>query len=60
MLAAPATASAGSERFPRDVLWGVARAGFQSEMGGRPANADRRTDWRRWTHDRANIAAGTT
>ena len=51
MLAAPGTASAaaGSERFPRDFLWGVATAGFQSEMGGRPAHADRGTDWWRWT-----------
>lgn len=56
VLAAPAGASA-AERFPRDFLWGVATSGFQSDMGGTPANADTRTDWWAWTHDRANIAA---
>ena len=58
MLALPAPASAGGDRFPRDFLWGVASAGFQSDMGGRPANVDRGTDWWRWTHDAANIEAG--
>ena len=59
-LALPATALAGEDRFPRDFLWGVASAGFQSEMGGTPANVDRRTDWFRWTHDAANIAGTAT
>jgi beta-glucosidase/6-phospho-beta-glucosidase/beta-galactosidase len=44
--------------FPRAFQWGVATAGFQSEAGGEPANADRRSDWWVWTHDRENIEAG--
>ncbi|HEX8205157.1 MAG TPA: family 1 glycosylhydrolase, partial [Solirubrobacteraceae bacterium] len=56
LLLAP-TASA-QEAFPDWFRWGVATAGFQSEAGGSPANADRRSDWWVWTHDRDNIAAG--
>src|SRR5215204_4545428 len=33
-------------------------AGFQSEMGGRPANVDRGSDWYVWTHDRENRRRG--
>jgi beta-galactosidase len=55
-LALPAAAEARD--FPRDFLWGTAISGFQTEAGGRPANADRRSDWWVWSHDRANIAAG--
>ena len=37
--------------FPKGFLWGVANAGFQSEMGqGR--NVDRNSDWWVWAHDR--------
>jgi beta-galactosidase len=57
LLALPGVASA-QDRFPRSFLWGVATSGFQSDMGGTPANADTRSDWWAWTHDRANIAAG--
>ena len=57
-----ARSSAGSahaaDRFPRGFLWGTATAGFQSEAGGRPAHADRGSDWWVWSHDPANIAAG--
>jgi beta-glucosidase/6-phospho-beta-glucosidase/beta-galactosidase len=49
-LAAPAHAGSG-DRFPRDFLWGTASAGFQSEAGGSPSNADRRSDWYVFTHD---------
>jgi beta-galactosidase len=56
-LAAPATA-AGQQSFPRSFEWGVATSGFQSEAGGTPSNADRRSDWWVWTHDRANVEAG--
>ncbi len=58
VLGAPAVAQAGEQtlRFPRDFAWGVAISAFQSEMGGRPANTDRRSDWWVWTHDRDNIA----
>jgi beta-galactosidase len=42
--------------FPKGFLWGVANAGFQSEMGqGR--NVDRGSDWWVWAHDRKEIAA---
>ena len=53
-----APAARASEPFPRGFQWGVATSGFQSEAGGTPANADRRSDWWAWTHDRANIEAG--
>lgn len=59
-LAIPPTAAAGasgSETFPKGFMWGVANAGFQTEMGGGSAYSDRNTDWWAWTHDPANIAA---
>jgi beta-galactosidase len=56
VVALPAGASARD--FPRDFLWGTAISGFQTEAGGRPANADRRSDWWVWSHDRQNIEAG--
>jgi beta-glucosidase/6-phospho-beta-glucosidase/beta-galactosidase len=59
-LAAPSTALAGAsapEPFPKGFIWGVANAGFQTEMGGGSANSDANTDWWAWTHDAANIAA---
>jgi beta-glucosidase/6-phospho-beta-glucosidase/beta-galactosidase len=52
-LAAPATATARD--FPEGFLWGTAIAGFQTEAGGRPSNADTRSDWWVWSHDRSNI-----
>jgi beta-glucosidase/6-phospho-beta-glucosidase/beta-galactosidase len=52
-LAVPGTAAARD--FPRDFLWGTAIAAFQTEAGGRPANADTRSDWWVWSHDPANI-----
>jgi beta-galactosidase len=52
LLILPATAVAAD--FPRSFLWGTAISGFQSEMGGRPANVDRGSDWYVWTHDREN------
>ena len=55
-LALPASAEARD--FPRDFLWGTAISGFQTEAGGAPANADRRSDWWVWSHDEDNIAAG--
>jgi beta-galactosidase len=51
-------AGAQARDFPKDFLWGTAISGFQTEAGGRPANADRRNDWWVWSHDRRNIAAG--
>jgi beta-galactosidase len=50
-------AAAKARDFPRDFLWGTAISGFQTEAGGRPANADRRSDWWVWSHDRQNIEA---
>lgn len=42
---------------PRSFQWGVAIAGFQTEMGqGR--NVDTGSDWWAWTHDGQNIANG--
>jgi beta-galactosidase len=55
-LAAPGTAAARD--FPRDFLWGTAIAAFQTEAGGQPANADRRSDWWVWSHDPTEIAEG--
>jgi beta-galactosidase len=57
LLVAAAPASA-QDRFPSSFSWGVATSGFQSEAGGSPSNADRRTDWWAWTHDADNISAG--
>jgi beta-glucosidase/6-phospho-beta-glucosidase/beta-galactosidase len=53
-----APAPAGARDFPRDFQWGVATAGFQTEMG-RGRDVDRGSDWWAWTHDRANVAGGT-
>ena len=58
LAAGPATAAAATRDFPRGFGWGVATSGFQTEAGGRPSNADPGSDWWRWTHDPANIAAG--
>ena len=55
VLAGPAGAA---DPFPRSFLWGVATSGFQSEAGGSPANADRRSDWWVWSRDRDNIRSG--
>lgn len=55
-LAWPGTAAARD--FPRDFLWGTAIAAFQTEAGGRPANADTHSDWWAWSHDRTNISLG--
>ncbi|HLM28201.1 MAG TPA: glycoside hydrolase family 1 protein [Thermoleophilaceae bacterium] len=53
----PAVAPAATGgKFPRSFLWGTAVAGFQTEMGGSPANRDRGSDWWTWAHDRGNIA----
>jgi beta-glucosidase/6-phospho-beta-glucosidase/beta-galactosidase len=55
VLALPAASQARD--FPRSFLWGPAISAFQTEAGGRPANADTRSDWWVWSHDRDNIAA---
>jgi beta-glucosidase/6-phospho-beta-glucosidase/beta-galactosidase len=55
-LALPAAAE--GRDFPRDFLWGTAISGFQTEAGGWPSNADLRSDWWAWSHDRTNIDAG--
>jgi beta-galactosidase len=55
LLALPA--GAGARDFPKGFQWGVASAGFQSEMGqGRWI--DRGSDWWAWAHDRKNIEDG--
>ena len=54
---ASAAPAATGGKFPRSFLWGTAVAGFQTEMGGTPANRDPRSDWWTWSHDRENIAA---
>jgi beta-galactosidase len=58
VLALALPAAAGARDFPRGFLWGPAIAAFQTEAGGRPANADTRSDWWVWSHDRENIEAG--
>jgi beta-galactosidase len=58
VLALALPTAAGARDFPRDFLWGPAIAAFQSEAGGRPANADTRSDWWVWSHDADNISAG--
>ena len=58
VLALLAPGSAIARDFPRGFLWGTAIAGFQTEAGGRPANADTHSDWWVWSHDPANIADG--
>jgi beta-galactosidase len=50
--------SAAARDFPKGFLWGTAIAGFQTEAGGHPANADRHSDWWVWSHDPTEIAAG--
>jgi beta-galactosidase len=57
LLAFPGAAAAKRD-FPRSFQWGVATAGFQSEMG-KGRNVDRGSDWFAWTHDAQNIADGT-
>src|SRR5215208_1750949 len=56
-LIVPAPASA-ARTFPRHFVWGAALAGFQAEAGGRPAHADRRSDWWVWSRDASNVQAG--
>ncbi len=58
LLSAAPTAAAQAREFPRGFLWGTAISGFQTEAGGSPANADRRSDWWVWSHDRGNIENG--
>ncbi|HLM51438.1 MAG TPA: glycoside hydrolase family 1 protein [Solirubrobacteraceae bacterium] len=53
--AAPATAA---DRWPRGFLWGTAASGFQTEAGGRPSNADRRSDWWAFANDPGLIGEG--
>ena len=55
---AVAPAASAKRDFPRSFQWGVATAGFQSEMG-QGHNVDRRSDWFAWSHDADNIADGT-
>ena len=49
--------AAQARDFPESFLWGPAISAFQTEAGGSPANADRRSDWWAWSHDAQNIAA---
>jgi beta-galactosidase len=58
LLALALPGAAQARDFPRDFLWGTAISAFQTEAGGRPANADRRSDWWVWSRDRANVEAG--
>ena len=51
------TGAAQARDFPESFLWGPAISAFQTEAGGSPANADRRSDWWVWSHDPQNIAA---
>jgi beta-glucosidase/6-phospho-beta-glucosidase/beta-galactosidase len=53
-----ATSAEAQDRFPPGFLWGTASAGFQVEAGGSPSNADRRSDWWRFTHDAGLIRDG--
>ncbi|HKP92130.1 MAG TPA: glycoside hydrolase family 1 protein [Thermoleophilaceae bacterium] len=55
ILALPASAAARD--FPKDFQWGVATAGFQSEMG-QGDWVDRSSDWWAWAHDPRNIERG--
>jgi beta-galactosidase len=57
LLAFPATAAAKRD-LPRSFQWGVAIAGFQTEMG-KGRFVDSHSDWWQWTHDAQNIADGT-
>ena len=56
VLALALAGSAQARDFPRSFLWGPAISAFQTEAGGSPANADRRSDWWVWSHDAQNIA----
>ena len=51
-----ASAAAGTARFPPGFTWGVAQAGFQSDMA-LGASLDTRSDWWSWSHDAGNIDA---
>ncbi len=55
--AAPAAATS-AEKFPHGFMWGVAGAGFQTEMGGGAANSDQGSDWWSWVRDAQNISTG--
>ncbi len=44
--------------FPTGFLWGTAISGFQTDMGGNPADDDQRSDWWVWVHDGDNISNG--
>ena len=55
-LAAAAPASAATSAFPKGFTWGVAMAGFQSDMA-LGSSLDKRSDWWSWTHDSGNIDA---
>jgi beta-galactosidase len=57
LLALALPGAAQARDFPKDFLWGTAISAFQTEAGGRPAHADKRSDWWVWSHDRANIEA---
>ena len=59
LLAVVAPGEAAARDFPRDFLWGTAIAAFQTEAGGTPSHADRRSDWWAWSHDRENISDGS-
>jgi beta-galactosidase len=50
--------AAQARDFPESFLWGPAISAFQTEAGGSPANADRRSDWWVWSRDEQNIASG--
>jgi beta-glucosidase/6-phospho-beta-glucosidase/beta-galactosidase len=58
VLAISPAASAAGRPFPKGFLWGTASSAFQTEMGGSPANVDRRSDWFAWTHDAFNLEKG--
>src|SRR3954468_7187028 len=55
VLALPASAAARD--FPRSFQWGVAEAGFQSEMG-QGKWLDRRSDWWTGARDRHTVGDG--
>ena len=58
LLAVVAPGEEAARDFPRDFLCGTAIAAFQTEAGGTPSHADRRSDWWAWSHDRENISTG--
>ena len=55
-LAGAAPAGAATAAFPKGFTWGVAMAGFQSDMA-LGSSLDKRSDWWSWTHDAGNIDA---